>query len=375
MLQSVTPRTAAQMPLTVRERRSAFFEASDAHGPQGYMVYNHTLMPTIFGAPEETYAHLKSAVQLWDVGCERQCEIVGPDAAHLVQMSTPRDISRMADDQCYYIPTVDGQGCMTNDPVLLKLDEDRYWVSISNSDLLLYYKGVAAALGLEVQVFEPEVSPLGIQGPKADELAARIWGNRVRDLRFFRHMRVDVDGAPMVLARSGFSTQGGFELYYEGQDGSAIWNALLEAGRDLDVRVGVPHQSERVEAGMLSFNADITFDMTPFEAGLGHFCEMGRDVGCLGWEALRDKQQPTRQLRPIEIAGDPLPPLSTFWSVSVAGQNAGRISSACRAYSFHCNAAIGLIGADFWDAGTALVVHTPDGPREAVIKDRFWGRN
>lgn len=367
--------TAAQMPLTVRERRSAFWSSSDAHHPHGYMVYNHTLIPSTFGEAEDQYHHLKSAVQLWDVGCERQVEISGPDAARLVQMSSPRNIARMQDDQCYYIPTVDGQGHMTNDPVLLRLDEDRYWVSISNSDLLLYYKGIAAALGLEVRVFEPEVSPLGIQGPKADDLAAQVWGDDIRDLRFFRHMSVDVNGTPMILARSGFSTQGGFELYFEGREGGdLVWDQLMEAGRDLGVRAGAPHQSERIESGMLSFLADITFDMTPMEAGLTKLCVLDRDIGCLGWQALKARENPTRMLRPIEIAGDALPPQTAFWPVTAAGANVGRISSSCRAYSFDCNAAIGLIDQSHWDPGTALVVHTPTGPRDAVVRETFWGR-
>ncbi len=367
--------TTTTMPFTVRERRSPFWSSSHAHGPNGYMVYNHTLIASTFGSAEEQYRHLKSAVQLWDVGCERQIELAGPDAERLVQMSTPREISRMQHDMCYYIPTIDAQGCMTNDPVLLRLDEDRFWVSISNSDLLLYFKGVTAALGLDVQVFEPQVSPLGIQGPLADDLAARMWGDAVRELRFFRHMRVDVGGVPMLIARSGFSTQGGFELYFEGSaGGDALWDQLMEAGRDLDVRAGVPHQSERIESGMLSFLADITFDMTPFEAGLGKICEMERDIGCLGWEALKAKQTPTRQLRPIEIDGPPLPSQSTFWKVLDGGKEVGRISSSCRAYSFDCNAAIGLINESHWEPGTALVVQTPDGPREAVVKEKFWGR-
>ncbi len=363
------------MPLTVRMRRSPFWERSHAAGAQGYIVYNNMLIATGFACPEADYYHLKEAVQLWDVGCERQIEISGPDAGKLVQMVTPRDLSHMKDDQCLYIPTVDVGGGMTNDPVLLKVDEDRFWVSISDSDLILYFKGVAAARPLEVQIREPHVAPLGIQGPKADELACRIWGDQVRDIRFFRHKRVDVNGIPMVLARSGFSVQGGYELYYEGETGGAVlWDQLMGAGRDLDVRAGSPCQAERVEAGLLSYLSDITQDMTPFEAGLGKFCEMDKDVGCLGWQALQAKQDPLRQVRPIEIDGEPLPPQETFWDVTAYGRKVGRISSSARAFSFGVNAAIGLIDRSHWDAGTHLTVHTPDGARDAEVMEKFWGR-
>lgn len=366
---------SATMPLTLRMRRSPFWERSHAAGAQGYIVYNHMLIATGFVSSEEDYRHLKSAVQVWDVGVERQVEISGPDAAKLVQMSTPRDLGRMRDDQCYYIPTVDRDGLMTNDPVLVRLEEDRYWVSISDSDLILFYKGAAAALNLDVKVFEPEVYPLAIQGPKADDLAARLWGDQVRDLRFFRQMRVDVNGTPMVLARSGYSVQGGFELYFEGLDGAdTLWDQLMEAGRDLDVRAGAPCQSERVEAGMLSYLSDITPDMTPFEAGLGSMCAMDENPGCLGWSALHAKQSASRQIRAVEIVGGPLPPQGAFWPVTVGDQAVGRISSSCRAYDFDCNAAIGLIDAQHWDPDTKVQVHTHDGPRDAQIKEKFWGR-
>jgi len=334
------------------------------------------LIAADIGTAEEDYQHLKRAVQLWDVGCERQIELIGPDAARLVQASTPRNIAKMADNQCFYIPTVDRHGCMTNDPVLLKIASDRYWVSIADSDLILYYKGVAAALNLNVTVQEAMVSPLGIQGPKASELASRMWGEEVKTLGFFRWLSVHVNGVKMLLARSGFSTQGGYELYFEGETGALqLWDQLMDLGADLDVQAGSPCQSERVESGLLSYLSDITDEMTPFEAGLGRFCDMENDVGCLAWSELKQKQNPERQVRPVEIAGGQLPLLQSFWDVTdEVGNSVGRISSACRAWSFECNAAIGLINRSHWDAGTALVVHTPEGTRDAVVKPKFWGR-
>ena len=357
-------------------RRSPFWSRSHAAGAQGYIIYNHMLIATGFTSPEEEYRHLKSAVQLWDVGVERQIEISGRDAKHLVQLATPRDIGQMQDDQCYYIPTVDAQGGMTNDPVLLRLEEDRYWVSISDSDLILFFKGAAAALGLDVKIFEPDVFPLAIQGPRADDLVAALWGDELRDLRFFRHTRVSVDGISMVIARSGYSIQGGFELYFEGHRGAeTLWDQLIEAGRDLDVRAGTPCQSERIEAGLLSYLTDITPDMTPFEAGLGKMCNIERDIACIGMTALRAKRVPKRQIRPIEIDGHPLPMQETFWPVLAKGEPVGRISSSCRAFDFDCNAAIGLVNDSHWEPGAQLTVLTPDGVREALVKEKFWGRS
>jgi len=365
-----------EMPVSVRSRRSPFWSKSHAAGGHNYIVYNHMLLAADIDSPEEDYRHLKRAVQLWDVGCERQIELSGPDAARLVQTSTPRNIAKMADDQCFYIPTVDSNGCMTNDPVLLKVAPDRYWVSIADSDLIFFYHGVAAAMNMDVTVREANVSPLGIQGPKAQVLATRMWGEKVSSLGFFRTMRVDVNGSKMILARSGYSMQGGYELYFEGETGGGeLWDQLMEKGVDLDVRAGSPCQSERIESGLLSYLSDITHEMTPFEAGLGHFCDMQQDAGCLAWSALKLKQDPVRRIRPIEISGEQLPPLQSYWNVTdETGTSVGRISSACRAWSYDCNAAIGLINKSHWDANTALVVHTPDGARDAVVKPNFWGR-
>jgi dimethylsulfoniopropionate demethylase len=369
------------MPMTVRMRRSPFFERSLTAGAKGHLVYNNMLLATHFESAESDYHHLKRAVQLWDVGCERQIEISGPDAARLVQMSTPRDISGMQPDQCFYIPTVNRYGHMTNDPVLLQVEPNRYWVSIADSDLILYYHGLAAGLALDVAIHEPDVSPLGIQGPLADTLVERMWGTDAARIKFFRHTRVDVDGKPMILARSGYSLQGGYELYYESNNssensnGSALWDRLMAAGADLDIRAGSPVQAERVEGGLLSYLSDITSDMTPFEAGLGHFCHLDKDTGCLALDALRKQSEPSRQVRPITIAGDPVPPMTEFWPVTdTEGAPVGRISSAAFAYSYNENIAIGLINRSHWQPNTELRVQTPEGTRTATVRSGFPGR-
>ena len=367
------------MPFSVRIRRSPFFERSHAAGAQSHLVYNHMLLAGDFVSAEEDYKHLKRAVQIWDVGCERQVEIAGPDAARLVQMSTPRDIGAIRDDQCFYIPTVDRDGGMTNDPVLLRVGPERYWVSIADSDLMLFYKGLAAGLDLDVAIREPEVSPLAIQGPRAQALVARVWGEEAAGIGFFRHVRVDVDGRSMILARSGYSLQGGFELYFEDDTssggGDRLWDRLMEAGRDLDVRAGSPSQTERIEGGLLSYLSDITPDMTPFEAGLGRFCTMDRDVGCLAFQALSARRDPVRQVRPVEIAGDRLTPITGFWAITDDdGAPLGRVSSSAWSFDFGCNVAIGLVDKSHWAPGTELTVRTPDGPRRAVVRSEFWGR-
>lgn len=357
-----------------RVRRTPFSRRVDAAGVGAYSVYNHMLLPQYFRSVQEDYAHLKSAVQLWDVACERQVEIVGPDALRLVQMTTPRDLEPMKEDQCYYMPMVGEDGCLLNDPVLIELRKDRYWVSIADSDVLFYFKGLATGFGLDVRVFEPDVSPLGIQGPKADELVRRVFGEEIAAVRFFRHRTISVEGRDMLIARSGYSHQTGFEIYLDGSEhGEALWDLLMEAGEDLDIRAGCPNVIERVEAGLLSFGGDITREHTPFEAGLGRFCHLDRTSACLGHGALEAKQEPSRQIRAVEIDGDAIPTLSHHWPLMDQRDNpAGRISAAAWSPDFRTNVAIAMVDRAHWQPGTELVVETPDGRRAVTVREKFW---
>ena len=365
------------MPFLVLSRRllrTPFSRRVEAAGVKGYTIYNHMLLPNMFRSLEEDYAHLKSAVQIWDVACERQVEIVGPDALRLVQMTTPRDLRRMPDDQCYYIPMVDEQGAMLNDPVAIKLAEDRYWVSLADSDMLFYYKGLANGFRLKVQVFEPDVSPLAVQGPKADELVGRVFGQDVVATKFFRYKTITFQGKEMIIARSGWSHQGGFEIYLDGSEyGEALWDTLFEAGKDLDVRAGCPNGIERIESGMLVYGSDMTMDNTPFEAGLTKYCNLDTATDCLGHGALLEKQHPARQNRPIEIDGTGVQGLTHFWALSDrSGNPAGHVSSVAWSPDFQTNVAIGMVHKDAWEPGTELLVNTPAGAREARVKEKFW---
>lgn len=358
-----------------RLRRTPFSEGVEAAGVKAYTVYNHMLLPTVFRSVEEDYHHLKEAVQVWDVAVERQVELRGPDAARLMQMLTPRDLRAMQPGRCFYVPIVDETGGMLNDPVAVKLAEDRWWISIADSDLLYWVKGIANGYRLDVLVDEPDVSPLAVQGPKADELMARVFGDAVRDVRFFRFGWFEFQGRPLVVARSGYSKQGGFEIYVEGGDiGMPLWNALMEAGRDLDVHAGCPNGIERVEGGLLSYGNDMTDDNTPHECGLGRFCDTQTAIGCMGRDALLRvaKEGPIQQVRAIEIAGDAVPGCDRVWPVMAGEKRVGQVTSAAWSPDFKTNVAIGMVRMTHWDDRTAVQVVTPDGSRDAVVYDEFW---
>lgn len=358
-----------------RLRRTPFSDGVEAAGVKAYTVYNHMLLPTVFRSVEEDYHHLKSAVQIWDVSCERQVELRGPDAARLMQMLTPRDLRSMQPGQCFYVPIVDETGGMLNDPVAVKVAEDRWWISIADSDLLYWVKGIANGWRLDVLVDEPDVSPLAIQGPKADELMKRVFGDGVMDVKFFRFGWFEFQGRWLVIARSGYSKQGGYEIYVEGGDiGMPLWNALMEAGKDLDVHAGCPNLIERIEGGLLSFGNDMTDDNTPHECGLGKFCDTQMAIGCIGRDALLRvaKEGPTQQIRALAIEGDPVPACMDWWPILSNGKRVGRVSSATWSPDFETNVSIGMVRMTHWDAGTTVQVQTQDGLRDATVHEKFW---
>ncbi len=355
-----------------RVRTTPFTSGVEAAGVKSYTVYNHTLLATCFESVEADCAHLKQHVQVWDVSCERQVSIRGPDALRLMRLISPRDMGRMADDQCYYVPTVDQNGGMLNDPVAVKLAQDHYWLSLADGDLLQWALGLAVAYDMEVQIEEPDVSPLAVQGPKADELMTRVFGDVVREIRFFRYKKLPFQGREMVVARSGWSKQGGYEIYVDGSEyGMPLWETLLAAGQDLNVRVGCPNNIERIESGLLSYGSDMRQDNTPFECGLGKFCNSPDEY--IGKAALAKEAQngPRRQIRPMVIEGE-IGACSRSWPVLAEGQQVGQIASAVWSPQFQSNVAIGMIDASHWDAGTRLEVETEHGPRAAVVQEKFW---
>jgi dimethylsulfoniopropionate demethylase len=358
-----------------RTRMTPFSRRVEAAGVKAYTVYNHMLLPTVFESVEADYRHLKTHVQLWDVACERQVELRGPDAGRLVQMLTPRDMSDMPDGRCYYTPMVDETGGMLNDPVTIKHAEDRYWVSIADSDLLFWIKGLAYGLRLEVDVDEPDVSPLAIQGPKAEDLVARIFGERIRAIRFFGYDHVEFQGRRLIAARSGYSKQDGFEIYVEGSElGEPLWDALMEAGEDLNVRAGCPNLIERIEGRLLSYGNDMTRNNTPHECGLGKFCQTQEAIGCVGRDALLRVavEGPVRQIRSVAIDGEPVPVCNELWPIIAGGRQVGTISSAAWSPDYRTNVAIGMVRMTHWDDGTKVQVDTPHGMRTATVWEKTF---
>ena len=255
-----------------RVRKSPFFDKTLEDGASSFSTYNHMYMPTSYGDPAAEYDRLINGVAMWDVAVERQVCIKGKDAQALARYLTTRELGSLSVGQGRYVPICDHRGTLINDPVLLPIADDEFWMSIADSDILLWSRAISAERKMDVQIFEPDVSPLAIQGPKAIEVVSDLFGDWVRELQYFAHRETDLNGIPMHVARSGWSKQGGYELYLQdGMRGGELWDIVKEAGKPYGIGPGSPNYVERIESGLLSYGADTDDSTNPFEVGMGKF--------------------------------------------------------------------------------------------------------
>jgi dimethylsulfoniopropionate demethylase len=358
------------LTVTRRLRSTPLTSRIERFGVKSYTVYNHMLLPTQIVDVEDDYWHLRSAVQLWDVGCERQVEISGPDAARLAQLLTVRDLSSFPAGRCGYAPIVDGDGHLINDPVVTKVGDQRFWFSVSDSDVVLWAGGIAHGMGLDVQVFEPDVWPLAVQGPLAEDVTAAVFGDEVRQIKFFRFAPLRFEDHEVLVARTGWSAQGGFEIYVDDADfGGRLFDALTTAGEPHGIRPGCPNLIERIEAGLMTYGTDVTRDDTALEAGLGRFCSLDAPIEAIGIEALRRQRAEgvRRQVVALSIDGDRMPFCRDPWPVIADGHQIGAVTSAAWSPRLESNVALGMLMIEHTEAGSPVAVETPTGTRQAVV--------
>ncbi|MDE2789691.1 MAG: dimethylsulfoniopropionate demethylase [Paracoccaceae bacterium] len=373
--QAKTGPTPDGLGSSLRVRRTPYTDRVIAAGARRFTVVNHMLLARDFlQSREEQYRHLNERVQIWDVSCQRQVEVRGPDAGILIQTLTPRNISGARPGHCLYIPVVDDKGFMVNDPILLVHGKDHFWLSVSDSDLELFAKGLAIGSGLNVSIREASIWPLAVQGPLAESLMVRVCGADVSTLGFFRHRKFPVGDGAEVVSRTGYSRQDGFEIYVSRPDqGEAIWDRLVTAGRDLGVKAGGPNLPDRIEAGLLSYGNDMNRDTTPFELGLEHFCTLDGSIEFAGLRALRtmagdfcssaNSGRPVQRIGGIRFGGPPCPPCSTPWSVLLSGVEIGLVTSAAWSPGLNQNIALAMLLRQHLEPGQAVEVETPGGDR------------
>jgi glycine cleavage system aminomethyltransferase T len=332
---------------STRLRRSPYFDATVAEGVTGFAPYNRMLMPTGYGDPEAEYWRLINGVSQWDVAVERQVEISGPDAASLVQILAPRDLSSCLEGQGKYVALCNHAGVLINDPILLKLGPTRFWLSIADSNILFWTRAIAAERGLNVEVAEPDVSPMAIQGPKAENVVAAIFGDWVRDLKYFWFRESSVEGIPLIVARSGWSKQTGYELYLmDGSRGVDLWNIVREAGRHWDIGPGNPNQCERIESGLLSWGGDTDDDTNPFEVRMRRYVDLDLPDDVVGIAALRriNEEGARRHQLGLMLEGDePMAPHWDWHDIHQDGRKVGDMTNGVWSRRLELNIGFALV--------------------------------
>ena len=357
-----------------RLRRSPFFEATQRYGAKAYTVYNHMLFPICFGDLEEEYWHLLNHVTLWDVSVERQVEITGPDAFAFTNMLTPRDLSKCAVGQGKYVVITAEDGGIINDPVLLRLGENHFWLALADSDVLLWARGVAHRSGLRVTITEPDVSPLQVQGPKAKEVVQALFGDAVTKLRYYWFLETKLDGIPVVVTRTGWTGEVGFEIYLrDGSRGDELWERIMEAGKPHQIRPTGPSDVRRVEAGILNWGADMILENNVYEVGLDYLVDAGKRTDYIGRAALeRIKAQVVkRKLAGITIKGPRIEMNAVRWAVAANGAGAGQVTSAVYSPRLNKNIGYAMMPVAHAILGTAVTVIIPGlGTRKATVVAR-----
>lgn len=352
-------------------RKSPFFDATVRWGAKDFSVYNHMYIPRDFGNPEENFWNLVNTAILCDVAVERQVEVTGPDAAEFVQRLTPRNLSTMAVGQCKYILITNADGGILNDPILLRLAENHFWISLADSDILLWAQGVAVNSGLDVSLREPDVSPLQLQGPRSTDVMVSLFGPEIQQLKYYWLTRVELDGFELVVSRTGWSSEVGYEIYLQdGSRGGELWDKIMAAGQPYDLKPGHTSSIRRIEGGMLSYHADADNQTNPFELGLERLVDLEMDADFIGKSALKaiSATGVKRKQVGLIIGGDPVTgPNTTFWPVLKDGKTVGKVTSAVYSPRLEKNIALAMVATPCAELDLPLSVDTSTEVRPAMV--------
>ena len=324
--------TPKELGFGTQIRKSPYFDATIRWGAKGFSVYNHMYIPRDFGDPQKNFWNLVNGVILCDVAVERQVEITGPEAAKFVQRLIGRDLSKCAIGQCKYVLLTNAAGGILNDPIMLRLAENHFWISLADSDILLWAQGVAINSGLDVTICEPDASPLQLQGPKSGEVMQALFGESIVDLKYYWLREYELDGIPLIISRSGWSSELGYELYLcDGSKGDLLWEKIMAAGKPFGIKPGHTSTIRRIEGGMLSYHADMDINTNPYELGLDRLIDIDADFDFIGKAALQKirHQGVSRKQVGLVISGPAIEGSNTsFWSLEKDGQLVGKVTSA-----------------------------------------------
>ena len=355
-------------------RKSPYFDSTVKWGATGFSVYNHMFIPRDFGSPEQNFWNLIEKAILCDVAVERQVEITGPDAFKFTQLLTPRDLSKLSVGQCKYVLITNNEGGILNDPVLLRLAENHFWLSLADSDILLWAQGVAINSGLDVKISEPDVSPLQLQGPTSGEIMVKLFGEGIKDLKYYWLREYNLDGIPLIVSRTGWSSELGYEIYLrDGSRGNELYEKIMEAGKEHGLQPGHTSTIRRIDGGMLSYHADADIHTNPFELGFDRLVNLDMEANFIGKEALKKIKQDgiKRKQVGLELDCEPLQgPNTAFWPIKKDNKIIGKISSAVYSPRLKKNIALAMVDIDYSEIGNKYEVTADDKKFNCTIVEK-----
>ena len=355
-------------------RKSPYFDSTVKWGATGFSVYNHMYIPRDFGNPEQNFWNLIEKSILCDVAVERQVEVTGSDAYKFLQLLTPRDLSKLSIGQCKYVLITNNEGGIINDPVLLRLAENHFWLSLADSDVLLWAQGVAINSGLNVKITEPDVSPLQLQGPVSGKIMVKLFGDSIKDIKYYWFREYDLDGIPLIISRTGWSSEFGYEIFLrDGSKGNELYEKIMSAGKEYKLKPGHTSSIRRIEGGMLSYHADADINTNPFELGFERLVNLESDINFIGKDALLKikKDGIKRKQVGLIINCKPLQgPNTTFWPVEKNGNVIGKVTSAVYSPRLKRNIALAIIEIENSEIGNELEVLANDRKFTATVVEK-----
>ena len=355
-------------------RKSPYFDSTVKWGATGFSVYNHMYIPRDFGNPEQNFWNLIEKSILCDVSVERQVEITGPDAYKFVQLLTPRDLSKLSIGQCKYVLITNDDGGILNDPVLLRLAENHFWLSLADSDILLWAQGVAINSTLNVKIVEPDVSPLQLQGPTSAQIMIKLFGEDIKNLKYYWFKEYNLDGIPLIISRTGWSSEFGYEIFLrDGAKGNQLYEKIMKAGKEYGVEPGHTSSIRRIEGGMLSYHADADINTNPFELGLDRLVNLDSEINFIGKKALKKIKHDgiKRKQVGLELNCEPLKgPNTTFWELKKDDVNIGKITSAVYSPRLKKNIALAMISINQSEIGNQFQVTINEGTFNCVVVEK-----
>ena len=352
-------------------RKSPYFDSTVKWGATGFSVYNHMYIPRDFGDPEKNFWNLINDAILCDVAVERQVEITGPDASKFVQLLTPRDLSNLSIGQCKYVLIINHEGGLLNDPVLLRLAENHFWLSLGDSDILLWAQGVAINSGLNVNIIEPDVSPLQLQGPKSIDIMKVLFGDEITKLKYYWLIETELIGIPLVVSRTGWSSELGYEIYLrDSSRGNELWELIMKAGKEFNLKPGHTSSIRRIEGGMLSYHADADINTNPIELGMDRLLDLDNENEFIGKSALIKIKERGIQRKQVGIIIDCKPlkmPNTIFWPIIKDDKYIGKVTSAVYSPRLKKNIALGIVSIENSNVGNCVDIKMLQTTNKATI--------